>query len=65
MVSRTGLVYIAVVMVAITNANNIIPQVTLIGSRIALILTTKKQISQPLHNIIKTINQINREERRI
>jgi hypothetical protein len=28
MVSRTGLVYIAVVMVAITNANNVIPQVT-------------------------------------
>jgi hypothetical protein len=27
MVSRTGLVYIAVVMVAITNANNVIPQV--------------------------------------
>jgi ABC-type multidrug transport system permease subunit len=27
MVSRTGLVYIAVVMVAITNANNVIPQI--------------------------------------
>jgi len=27
MVSRMGLVYISVVMVAVTNANNVIPQV--------------------------------------